>query len=231
LSLRHPICSLVNELPPDRVVDYAWDEQHVRRYFYFAEKVEFETLGRLTHSANMALAIAVTEWIGAWLSPFSFDKTLGDYIEAGWAALLDRDNTEYFRIVDNDWRGPVLGPTAIALGIINEIFFESYDEQRMAFRSCYALNLARHVMRKNGVVEVSFQCWVEGVKARLDQFHSWPVDGTPPPSILDPEFPKGRLVPREAFDLDRPYYPEMGPALLQELTRQIPPQNLFFHKS
>ena len=115
------------QLSPHRTPDYLWDEWHIRQYFYYTGKDEFERLDLLTHQANMALTLAVCEWIDAWLAPFDSDPTLQDYIEAGWAGTIDRSYSEYFMILEDQWRGPVREPKVIAIGIINEMLFEAFD--------------------------------------------------------------------------------------------------------
>ena len=214
-------------LPPDRAPDHDWDDWRARSYFYHARKEEFAELDLLTHNANKAYAIAVSEWIEAWLSPYTSNHSLRHYIEASWAALLDRDNSQYFQIDEDEWRGPVLGPTVICIGILNEIFFESYDEHRMAFRSCYALNLARHLMRNESLPGSAFGIWRSKVEARLQLHHSWVAEGKPEPSLLEHTFPQGRLVSREAFDLSQAYDPNEAQRQLEAYAARIPDGNPF----
>lgn len=214
----------LESLCKDRQADYAWDELNVQQYFYFAENGLFARLDALTSHAGMALAIGVCEWIEEWLSVFDPDPTLEHYIRAGWAALLDPAHTLYFGIDPNDWRGPVRGPMVIAIGIINEIFFESHDEPRMAYRGAYAINLARHLMGPNA----PFESWLEAAICRLESLHAIAVEGAPIIDLLAPEFPKGALVAREALILAVQYHPQDAAELLRRQMGRIQADNPFF---
>lgn len=223
----HPLlCRDLALLPDPRQAGHAWDEWRVLGYFYFAEKTLFARLDLLTQRANTALTLAVCEWIEAWLSAFTGDRTLAAYIEAGWPAQMDPRHTEFFGIVDDEWRGPILGPSVIAIGIINEVFYQSFEEPRMAFRSCYAINLARHLFGRLD----AFESWLERSIRRLESHHSQQAEPKSPTDLLAREFPKGALVAREAFDPARPYHPDQAADLLLRQAERIGPENPFYDR-
>ena len=214
------------QLPVDRLPTFAWDETNVQQYFYYSRRPMFERFDCLSNSANIALAFGVCEWIEAWLVKFDNDLTLEKYIEAAWAGLLDRGYTTHFSIDADEWRGPVRGAMVIALGIVNEVLFESHDEPRMAFRSSYAINMARHVM---GHYE-SFESWLESVLRRLEVFHTKSLESFADVDILAFEFPRGELVAREALILSYPYDPLAAQSLIQSQMERIRDQNPFFDR-
>lgn len=222
--LMPPLCKELLSIPRTREPTHSWDEWHVRKYFFFAEKSLFARLDQLTRRANTALTLAVCEWVEEWLSAFTRDKTLEAYIEAGWPAQIDPRHTEFFQIFDDDWRGPILGPSVIAIGIINEVFYQSFEEPRMAFRSCYAINLARHLF---GPLE-HFESWLERSIRRLEQHHGRLTEPEEPADLLEKEFPKGKLVARELFDLTVPYEPERAGEYLTRQTNRVNVENPFF---
>ena len=106
--------------------------------------------------------------------------------------MIDRDYTEYFTLTDDDWIGPVRAPMMAALGIINEAFFESGDDPEQAWRSCYAINLARHVMP----APEPFESWLEASIRRLEHYHSWAAEGPIEEDIFAEEVHQGNLVAR-----------------------------------
>ena len=180
-------------MPEPRPLLFEWDEWKFQSYFYFCYKRELKRLQGLTHKANIALALATCEWIEERFLPFNADPTLKSYIAAGWAAMIDRSFSEWFQLIDDDWVGPVRAPIMAAIGIINEAFFEAADKSRSGLQSCYAINLARHVLPTTEV----FGDWLEASVRRLERFHSWAAEGPVEQDILAPEFYQGSLVARE----------------------------------
>lgn len=220
-----PLSAELTRLPADRPVDFEWDEWQFQGYFYYCVTGELERLQALTHKANIALALAVCEWVEERFRPFSDDPTLLLYIAAGWAALIDRHYSERFRLVDDQWIGPVRAPMMAAMGIINEAFYEADSNPDMAYRACYAINLARHVMP----APEPFEAWLEASIRRLERFHSWTAEGPVVEDLFAEEFHQGNLVAREVFDPTRPYDPADAARLLHEFVRRQDRSNPFLH--
>lgn len=219
---RGPLCLELQLLKASQPLDYVWNDWEQQSYFNFAVNEELDRLKLLTGRANIALALAVCEWIEARFRPYGLDPELSDYIDAGWAALVDKSFSTWVQLDFENWQGVVRGPQLIAIGIINEAYFESDDNPEMAWRACYALNLARHVLPKDSL----FEPWLSGSLMRLEAFHSWAVEGRGEEDIFATEIYQGRPVAREIFDLAQPYDPgaarEQLTTLLARLDRSNP---------
>lgn len=62
---RPPLCRESGSVPMAPPVEYDWDDWDFGAYFHYAEVPELDRLKGLTGHANIALAIAVGEWIEA----------------------------------------------------------------------------------------------------------------------------------------------------------------------
>ena len=218
------LCEELIAVSTGSLVDFAWDEADIQQYFYFAEDELFDRLANLTINANLALMLATTEWVERRLATLAADRTLHDYLEAGWGALGDWRRTDYFQLIDDDWRGPLRGPLAVGIGIICDAFFDSDEEPEKVFQANYAINLVRHILPDTA----TFETWLEAAIKRLEASHSFAVEGRPVEDILSPSFAEGRLVPREIFNLQRSYQPNTGDDLLAEWRARIPPSNPYY---
>jgi hypothetical protein len=222
---RRPLCGALSNLPPDLPVDYEWDEIDTKAYFLYADEEELERLKLLTGNANIALAIAVGEWIEQRFRRCGLDKELTDYLDASWAALLDTSYTDWIRLDYPAWKGPIRAPQLLTMGIINEAFYESDDDPEMAWRACYALNLARYVLPE----EDTFDAWYDASLVRLERWHSWQAEGDEAEDIFAEAFWQGGPVARELFDPDRPYDGREAEALLKAYVARLDPQNPFLN--
>ena len=220
---RPPLCQELGSVPMAPPVEYDWDDWDSRAYFHYAEVPELDRLKGLTGHANIALAIAVCEWIEARFRGLGLDRDFSDYLDIAWAALLDRSLTAWIYLDFANWRGPIRKPQLLAMGIINEALFESSDNSEMAWRACYALNLARYVLPEG----TAFEEWYVGVRARLEAAHSWTTDGAHVEDLFDSGIWQGHPVAREAFDLARPYDGSQAGALLQSYVQRLDRDNPF----
>jgi hypothetical protein len=222
---RGPLCLDLQRLEASHPLDYVWNDWDQQSYFNYANDADLGRLTRLTGRANIALALAVCEWIEARYRPHGLDPELSDYIDAGWAALISSSYSSWVRLEFENWRGALRGPQLIAIGIINEAYYESDDNPEMAWRACYALNLARHVLPPGS----RFEPWLAGSLDRLETFHSWAVEGRGEEDIFATEVYQGQLVGRELFDPARPYDPQSASSQLADLLARIDRSNPFLH--
>ncbi|MEO0910178.1 MAG: hypothetical protein AAFX96_07505 [Pseudomonadota bacterium] len=208
------LCKPLLEFEPSNEVGYEWIEWDIRSYYYYAEKEQQDQHRALTINANLSLTLAICEWVLKRFEALTdIDATVA-YVESGWAGILDIENTEYFQIRADEWRGPVLGPLMIVQGIISEAFFEMPDDPDRSWHSCYAFNLARHVMEGKS----TFETWYGLVFDRLLENHSM-ISEEIVEDVLSHKYNFGRVVPREAFDLDNEYDPAQGEVLLRAFVR------------
>jgi hypothetical protein len=208
-----------------RPLEFVWNDWEQQSYFNYAVTEELDRLKGLTGRANIALALAVCEWVEARFRPHGLDPELSHYIDAGWAALVDKSYSSWVHLEFQNWQGPLRGPQLIAIGIINEAFYEADDNPEMAWRACYALNLARHVLPP----ESQFEPWLAGSLGRLEMFHSWAVEGRGEEDIFATEIYQGRLVGRDLFDLAKPYDPLTASRQLTDLLARVDRSNPFLN--
>jgi hypothetical protein len=221
---RHPLCASLRSLPSDLPVDYRWDEVDTQAYFLYADVPELERLKLLTGNANIALAIAVGEWIEHRFRRSGLDPELTYYLDASWAALLDTSYMDWIHLDYPNWKGPIRAPQLLTMGIINEAFYESDDNPEMAWRACYALNLARYVLPDR----TAFDAWYETSYSRLEQWHSRQAEGADEEEdIFADAYWQGGPVARELFDPDRPYDGRKAEALLEAYVARLDPDNPF----
>lgn len=221
---RRPLCASLRSLPSDQPVDYAWDEIDTKAYFLYADVPELEQLKLLTGNANIALAIAVGEWIEQRFRRCGLDPELTEYLDASWAALLDTSYMDWIHLDYPEWKGPIRAPQLLTMGIINEAFYESDDNPEMAWRACYALNLARYVLPDRR----AFDTWYETSRARLEQWHSREAEGVEEEEdIFADAYWQGGPVARELFDPDRRYDGGEADKLLEAYVAKLDPENPF----
>ena len=189
------------EIDASRPLDFEWDEWSTRKYFYFARVNDRVQIAQLSTRARQALALAVCEWIQRRFEGHHSRDVPEQYIMAGWAALIDPSYSEFYQISWEDWRGPVLGPLAISLGIACAVLYNNSDEPDASWVACYALNLARHVLSDRE----SFEAWLAESLTRLCTYHS--RDGAVSEDILSTNFRCGVMVSRFIFNEQTAYDP------------------------
>jgi hypothetical protein len=201
---------------------YAWDEWNLKDYYRFEDPAQLDALAQLTNKANTALGIGIGEWICARFLPLDPDPAPLQYMEAAWATMAHQAYCRYIETVDDEWRGPVRAPLAIAIVVVNDAIFNVYEDPHVAWRVCWLYNLAHHVLADS----TAFDRWFERSVQRLNQFHSKQAEqaiGAATASLFDPVPFQGRPVPREALDPDFLYHPHQAPALLDTYLRSLKP--------
>ncbi|MGL4237213.1 hypothetical protein [Tabrizicola sp.] len=201
-------------LGPPHAIDFAWDEPNYLSHFYFLPADTHDRLLSLTKNANFALAIGSAEWIRARFAPFDADRQMRDYLAAAWADMAPGWRCAYFFPPDDDWRGPVRGPMVAAMTILNDAMSGRGDNPEQADRAVWMHNLAMHVVKPS----VPYTAWWEAMVARLEQTHSWTVEGPPVVDIFADRFPQGDSVSPEALMQDVVYDPAQA---LRQLERFV----------
>jgi hypothetical protein len=205
------------------IIRYPWDEWKVNDYFLGLDADRFKRLDKLSHAANLALAIGSAEWICHRLSSLSSDPNPNHFLEAAWAAIVHPGYCRDVETIADQWRGPVRGPLNIAISIVHDGIHRLNTDPHEATRACWMHNLANHVLPRND----EFQSWFEKCVVRFEQYH---------PFLESDDFWEegpafGSPVPREALDPANPYNAENSPALLDRfLQRLTPDQNPFLMK-
>jgi len=203
-----------------RVLLYPWDEWNVRSHYMFEDADQFTRLDGLTDKANTALAIATGEWICERFKTLDDDPRPLQFLEAAWAAVVHSAYCEFTVTDDDEWRGPVRAPLALTISIINDALFCLNDNPDLAFRSCWMFNLAKHVLPDTTI----FEEWFEACVKRLEAFHDVARDVSEEEEDLFAEYPwQGSSIPREAFEPDFSYQPDLAPQLLDRFLKALRP--------
>ena len=209
-----------------KTLDYPWDEWDVQQYFYFLPEPFPEDVRDLTPRASWALTLAILEWVDVFFSRFSDDKSLEQYILAGWVGIIDRDRCEHINTDDEDWRGPVRGPLQLSLAIIAEMFFVNSDDRTAVAYAIFAENLARHVIPNDS----PFFDWLVFSKERLNRWHSYTAEDPAPEPLFAEHFYLGNVVSRSIFNSNLDYSPDSAEIEIQKLV-EVNPRSPFLKQS
>ena len=196
---------------PPRPADYAWDEPNYLVHFHYLPAGLHDRLLRLTHNANLALAIGSGHWILARLAPLDPDREPMEFTQAVWAEMTDDYVCARHYPHSDLWRGPVRGALVTEMTILFDALDERGNNPIMADRAVWMHNFARHVI---GEVP-EYDAWFEATVRRLERHHSWSAEGNPQAGIFDDHFPVGRPLSPEALDPAFPYDPTLAPDLLE----------------
>lgn len=204
---------------------YAWDEWSVGEYFHFLPERQYLRLAALTNNANLGLCLASAEWVRTRFSVLDHDSIPINFIEAAWAGATHRAYCRYTEVDADEWRGPVRGPLAIMVTILNDALYGLGSNPEIATRACEMLNLANHILPSTD----SFDAWWEACLNRLEQFHTKAIEINDEEPDLFENFPnQGSPVPREAFDPKYPYDPVLAPSLWDAYLRNLDPASNVF---
>jgi hypothetical protein len=207
-------------------LQFPWDERQVRQYYWTVETHQFERLDALTNEANLALSLAVGEWVFHRFASVNTDSVPLQFLEAAWASMVHPAYCIYTETDNDQWRGPVRGPLAAAITIANDAIFCLRDDPHVATRVCWMCNLARHVLPATG----EFDVWFDACVLRLERYHSKLTEKRPAgrTGLFDDPLIFTRPVPREACDPQQPYDPIQMTTLIDRfLTRLQPASNSF----
>jgi hypothetical protein len=197
---------------------HPWDEWDHKNYYMFAERDQFDRFNALTNAANTALVMAIGEWICGRFIRLDADPRPLQFIEAGWAAIVDPAYCIYTETVDDEWRGPVRAPLAVVIAIANDAIFCLDLDPNVATRVCWMWNLAHHVIEPHDQLDT----WFEAIFRRLEQYHTKAAEPNQEDLFSDRP-PRGLPVPRAATDPALDYRADAAPALLDAFLRSLSP--------
>ena len=170
---------------------FAWDERRTHEDYADSETGFEERLELLSDAANLALTIALGEWIVAGLRSYDDpDRTIAHYVQSAWAAFSARYSPIYFETDDDDWRGPWRGMLNMTLIVVNDAVFCRDEDPDVADRA----NQLLFYCQKLYPDLPAFDDWL---KESLDRLHSdFSYRDGDAPMIDLPAIP---LIPREVF--------------------------------
>lgn len=171
--------------------DFAWDEWRIHEDYAESSTGFEERLELLSDAANLALTIALGEWIVTGLRPYDdADRTVSQYVQSAWAAFSRRFRPVYFETDDDDWRGPWRGMLNMTLIIVNDAVFCRDEDADVADRANNLLFYCRKLYPNLS----AFDTWLQESLVRLEQLYPY-RDGDGP--MID--LPATPTVPREIF--------------------------------
>lgn len=170
---------------------FAWDEWHIHEDYADSETGFEERLELLSDAANLALTIALGDWIVAGLRSYDDpDRTIANYVQSAWAAFSKRYSPTYFETDDDDWRGPWRGMLNMTLIVVNDAVFCRDEDPDVADRANQLLFYCQKLYPDMS----AFDDWLRDVLQRLASDYPY-RDGDAP--MID--LPATPVVPREVF--------------------------------
>lgn len=202
---------------------YKWDEWNVKKAYQPAEPQRIARFAALSHRANVAMCAATAEWVIWRFEKLSNDPTPYQYLEAAWASIVHNAYARYIETVDDDWRGVVRGPMNIALLILIDVIW-GIEDTTPGENAAWMTNLAELVLPD----PAPLRAWQEPCLARLEAHYA---RAEPDPDDMFGRVGLGPWVPRELFDLTRPFDPSMTRGYLQRFLNTLDwRSNRFLHR-
>ncbi|WBU38643.1 hypothetical protein [Homoserinibacter sp. YIM 151385] len=178
-------------------VSWHWEDRDPVAAYEPGDEVVASRLGPLARRAQLALGVAIGEWIVFTLDELDSDTWLRDYLEAAWLGTVHFSCCPYMEFADEEWTGPVRGPLHLTMMLLNDaLHFEGAEP---AENAAWLSTLAQLIVPR----DAGYLAWRDAVLDRLER--SFPAV---PEDEEDVEFDwqaAEPLVPRECFDLSTPF--------------------------
>ena len=150
------------------VIRYVWqDWRELSIYRTTAEDdLLLHRLDELSYRATLALTIAAIEWVVYRYKGLADIDMHLNYVEAAWAAVVDDRYLRPWEPTEAECSGPLKGPLACALMIIQEAVQATAQEGEGGLPVIYASNLAERVLPGADVLK-AFRLWCDDAISRL----------------------------------------------------------------
>lgn len=202
----------------DAMLSFAWDEWSIKSYYWDVPQALFHRLNSLTDDASMALTLAIGEWVFHRFDAVNSDPTALEFLEAAWAGTIHPYYCVYTETVDDEWRGPVRGPQAVAIAIANDGLFCRNNDPEVATRACWMYMIATHVLHNTEPLEI----WFREVVGRLELYYArLPSDRRP--SFFGQPLVISQPVPRNAFDISKEFHVNESSKMIDAFLRNLDP--------
>ena len=168
-------------------IRYVWRDWEEGRLYdtSAADELMLERLDDISYRGTLALTIACAEWVVYRYEGLSDIRMHLQYIEAAWASVVDDRYLRPWEPTEEEFTGPILGPLACALLMVQEAMESTAQELDGGLPVAYISNLAARVLPKPS----PFRAWRdETIERLLTQAPRDPADSL------------GDVVPREFFD-------------------------------
>ncbi len=192
----------IEPIPAGSRIPWAWDDWEVEASYEPGDAVVNERLQGLQRRAQLAMCVAIAEWIAFSLEALDADPRPQQYLEAAWLGTVHFACCPYMEWEDEEWSGPVRGPLHVMMAQVNDaLHFEGADP---AENAAWLSTLAQHIVP----VSASFTIWRDAVLHRLERWY-------PGIEKADDDFDDDwqalePLVPRECFDPTAAFEPAMS---------------------
>lgn len=181
-------------------LEFAWDEWAVPDAYQNYSTGYEDIFDSLSDAANLALAIALGEWLVSALREYDKDHEAKDAVWACWAVFSETHFPIYSESDDDEWEGPHREMLAMVFTMLNDAIFCLHESTVVGMRTDWLLMYCQMVFRK----EPLFLEWLDHAVAALqnvqpDRSSNYEF------GVIDPRLVYQPPVSRRFFDLDRPY--------------------------
>lgn len=181
-------------------LDFPWDEwKIIDAYEVYSTGYE-DRLDSLSDAANLALAIALAEWVVSGLREYDHTHEARDAVQACWATFSDTNFPIYTESDDDEWMGPHRQMLAMTFTMLNDAIFCLHESTVVGMRTDWVLMYCQMLFGK----QPFFVEWVDRAISALG-----PIRPDFPPDydagVMNPRLVFAPPISRRFFDLDRPY--------------------------
>jgi|SRR5262245_7395626 len=196
-------------------ITYEWHDWHCWDYCEPVDKEFVSACSVLEPAAISALTIAEGEWLLFRFDRVSKDPKPYSYLESAWCANVDRYYSWPIELPREDWQGPVRRPLQMGVILVNHPLYELEDGDNAMSQPALMSKLIEHVLPDPS----AFLAWRSKCLVRLQQFYRLEVRD--PFEDLFDEHTTPILVPREVFDPELEFRPEMARELVERFLRSV----------
>ncbi len=197
-------------------VPYEW---HDWRAFDYCQPVDDEFVdacATLLAPALAAFTIAEGEWLAFRYGRVSKDPVPYYHLESAWCANVDRHYSWPIELPKNAWQGPVRRPLLMGVILVNHPLYELEEDESAVTQPALMSKLVEYILPD----PVVFLEWRSHCLQRLQQFYSKVQDHDPFDDLFD-EASRPALIPRELFDPEFEFRPEIARELVDRFLRRV----------
>jgi hypothetical protein len=182
-----PLPYIVKHARPLAAPGYPWSVALIEDFQTYTNKKLQKELLRMSRRANLALALGVSEWIAWTLHTITDTQETTDYIEALWAAIIDRGHLAKDEAsTDGSGKDPARDPIFLVHDWLFIIYADcATDDPDRAEDTLPHVALARHIVEDRE----AFDEWLNITVARFVEHFPAGDERPLPRQSLDPTMP------------------------------------------
>ena len=152
---------------------------------------------------------------------FRFERLSQDprplsYLESAWCANVDRAYSWPIELPKSEWQGPVRRPLLVGVILVNHSLYEAEEIADTMQQPALMSNLVEHVLTD----PVPFRRWRDRCVDRVREFYMR-EEKEPFEDLFNERPVEPIFVPREVFDPDFEFRPEMARAFVDRLLKSV----------